>query len=339
MSCHNSLRLSAVAARGASFAGKGKLLCLMPICFIYCLFWLSPVQAEPGQGTLTINNQNCLDLINLRFEKKGEIFFVRLDLPPKAYDDIENPAVTIDIRADWGLMLDSFPAVPLDTVKHLTFCGEHQTCLILERAGRSPEHRQGRRQYLLPQNDARPVCMLSQFKPGMTMQDVCSLFSPDPPRDDNEAILTGLGFADMLWAARLTPAQSTPAAAEGHSILGHLELRRPLDAKDLHSLLQTLYRQGYAPWQAELPGLDMDFSEMTDVPLPRKKSLLEQALQHFMDVGKDEASIMLAPAEMLPSLADADMPQTDVQLFTLTLRQASRTLVVDVASYQGNSEK
>ena len=44
---------------------------------------------------------------------------------------------------------------------------------------------------------------------------------------------------------------------------------------------------------------------------------------------------MLAPAAMLPALADADAPQRDVQLFTLTLRQSSRTLVVDVAAYQG----
>ena len=43
---------------------------------------------------------------------------------------------------------------------------------------------------------------------------------------------------------------------------------------------------------------------------------------------------MLAPTEMLPKLADADAPSSDVQLFTITLRPASKNIVVDVAAYQ-----
>ena len=179
----------------------------------------------------------------------------------------------------------------------------------------------------------------------MTMQDVCALLTPDPPRDDNDAVLTGLGFADMLWAARLTPAQSHSADAAAQKIdeqssrLGHLELWQPLTPASLQKLLGTLYTQGYAPWQAELPGLDMDFSEMADLELSRQKSLLDQALRHFMEAGKGEATVMLAPAAMLPSLADADTPQSDVQLFTLILRQPSKMLVVDVAAYQGGNSK
>ena len=42
----------------------------------------------------------------------------------------------------------------------------------------------------------------------------------------------------------------------------------------------------------------------------------------------------LAADTMLPNLADADTPRQDVQLFTLTLRPASKNLVVDVAAYQ-----
>ena len=112
----------------------------------------------------------------------------------------------------------------------------------------------------------------------------------------------------------------------------------PVADRQLQALLQYLYSQGYAPWQAELLGIDMDFTDMADLGLERHKSLLEQALRHCMEAGTGEATVMLAPAAMLPLLADADAPQQDVQLFTLTVRQASRTLVVDVAAYQGGKQ-
>lgn len=79
----------------------------------------------------------------------------------------------------------------------------------------------------------------------------------------------------------------------------------------------------------------MNFTEMTDLDLVKQKNMLQKALDYFLAGGRGEATIMLAPAAMLPALANADAPQNDVQLFTLTLRQASRTLIVDVAAYQG----
>ena len=64
------------------------------------------------------------------------------------------------------------------------------------------------------------------------------------------------------------------------------------------------------------------------------RQMLQQILDYFLAAGQGEATIMLAPAAMLPNLADADTPRQDVQLFTLTLRPASKNLIVDVAAYQ-----
>ncbi|MDO5484625.1 MAG: peptidoglycan glycosyltransferase, partial [Desulfovibrionaceae bacterium] len=259
--------------------------CVLLIC-LACCFSLAPVtSAGAAPDILTIVNQSGLDLLNLRIEQGKEVSFIRLDMPPGAQDDIENPAAMVNIRADLGLMLDTFTGVQLKDRQRLVLCGEHPACLVLEGPGHPATHKKGQRRSLLPQGAAKPVCTLEQFRPGMTMQDVCALLTPDPPRDDNDAVLTGLGFADMLWAARLTPAQSHSADAAAQKIdeqssrLGHLELWQPLTPASLQKLLGTLYTQGYAPWQAELPGLDMDFSEMADLELSRQKSLLDQALR------------------------------------------------------------
>ena len=76
----------------------------------------------------------------------------------------------------------------------------------------------------------------------MTMNDVCSLLEPDPPRDDNDAVLTSLGFAGMVWAARLAPSQSSGGSGSlsGRDRLGHLELRQHLTDANLAALLRTL---------------------------------------------------------------------------------------------------
>ena len=258
-------------------------------------------------------------------------------MAPGARDDIENPGVTADLRVDTGLAFWFFKAVPLAQARRLTFCGDHTACLILEQKNNISRHINGNAQSLLPGELSRPVCTLDQFRPGMTMNDVCSLLEPDPPRDDNDAVLTSLGFAGMVWAARLAPSQSSGGSGSlsGRDRLGHLELRQHLTDANLAALLRTLYSQGYAPWQAELPGLDMNFTEMTDMDTAKQKDILQRALEYFLQSGRGEATLMLAPAAMLPALADADAPQRDVQLFTLTLRQSSRTLVVDVAAYQG----
>ena len=106
----------------------------------------------------------------------------------------------------------------------------------------------------------------------------------------------------------------------------------------LDKLMQSLYDQKYSPWQAELPGLDINFTQMPSMDLAKQKDMLRQVLEYFMAAGKGEATIMLAPTDILPKLADADAPSGDVQLFTITLRPASKNIVVDVAAYRESEE-
>lgn len=314
------------------------LLCAVS-CILVCL--ARPLPAADN-GNLTISNQTSKDLLNIRFGSGRNIHFVRLDMQPGGRDEIENPGGTVDLRLDLGLALWFFKAVPLGQARRLTFCGDHSACLILDlrsqQHNKASRHMNGTTQGLLPKADGKPVCTLDQFRPGMTMQDACGLLSPNSPRDDNDAVLTSLGFADMVWAARLSPGQPAGnggANSPGPDRLDHLELRQRLEPEYLEKLLTSLYAQGYSPWQAELPGLDMNFTEMGDLNPARQKDILQQALKYFLASGRGEATIMLAPAAMLPSLANADAPRSDVQLFTLTLRQGSKTLIVDVAAYQG----
>ena len=44
----------------------------------------------------------------------------------------------------------------------------------------------------------------------------------------------------------------------------------------------------------------------------KQKDILQRALEYFLQSGRGEATLMLAPAAMLPALADADAPQRDV---------------------------
>ncbi|WP_297047392.1 peptidoglycan glycosyltransferase [uncultured Desulfovibrio sp.] len=305
---------------------------------LLCLPALTATAAAPQ---LCISNQTRQDLLNIRFRSGASVFFLRLDMAPGQRDEVENPGGVADMRVDTGLALWSFRTVPVGEARRMTFCGDHAACMILELQDGIARHVNGTVRDLVPAAGSRPVCELAQFRPGMTMSDVCSLLNMDAPRDDNDAILEGLGFAGQLWAARLIPgaadADDGEAKATGREYLEHLELRRPLDQAGVEELLRVLYAQGYTPWQAEFPGLDMDFTEMQDLSTEKRQDALEQALRRFLRTGRGEANIMLAPMAELPALADADGPRADVQLFTLTLRPDSGTLLVDVAAYKGSS--
>ncbi|MDE7241109.1 peptidoglycan glycosyltransferase [Desulfovibrio sp.] len=304
------------------------------------LLWMAAHPARAAAPELSISNQTSQDLLNIRFHSGLKIFFLRLDMAPGQRDEVENPGGVADMRVDTGLEFWSFRDVPLGDARRMTFCGDHAACMILESRDGISRHVRGEVRELVPQPGSRPVCELDQFRPGMTMSDVCSLLRPDVPRDDNDALLEGLGFAGQLWAARLIPGGATAAGEDvkslGHEYLEHLELRRPLEKAALEQLLAELYARGLTPWQAEFPGLDMDFAEMPDLSVEKKRELLDQTLQRFLAQGRGEASFMLAPAAELPALADGDEPRTDVQIFTLTLRPASGVLLLDLAAYRGN---
>ena len=101
--------------------------------------------------------------------------------------------VAADLRVDTGLAFWFSKAVPLAQARRLTFCGDHTACLILEQKNNISRHINGNAQSLLPGELSRPVCTLDQFRPGMTMNDVCSLLEPDPP-GTTMTVLTSLGF-------------------------------------------------------------------------------------------------------------------------------------------------
>ena len=303
------------------------------------LLWPGAFAARAAAPEMSISNQTGHDLINIRFRSGPRVFFLRLDMAPGQRDEVENPGGVADMRVDTGLEFWSFRDVPLGETRSMTFCGQHEACMILESRAGATRHVRGEVRELVPRPGSRPVCELDQFRPGMTMSDVCSLLDPDAPRDDNDAVLEGLGFAGQLWAARLIPGGATPAGEDvkslGREYLEHLELRRPLEQDTLDRLLAELQARGLTPWQAEFPGLDMDFTEMPDLSAEKKRELLEQTLRRFLAAGKGEASFMLAPEAELPALADGDEPRSDVQIFTLTLRPASGVLLVDLAAYRG----
>ena len=315
--------------------------CNLPL-ILACLMlfsWSAASMAATPQN-LTIVNQTGEDLLNIHLQRGKVTQFMRLDMTPGNSEEIENPGGTAELRLDTGLALWTFSRVPLGQAKSLTFGPQPDALTVATGKGESLQFRAGMRS-LLPDENSGPVCALDQFRPGMRMKDVCALLDQSPPHDDNDAVLTSLGFAGMVWAARLLPGQvenGKPGIArtKGPDRLEHMELRRKLDAATLNKLLTTLYAQGYAPWQAELPGLDMNFVEMPKTDTAKHREILQQVLDYFMSAGQGEATIMLAPASMLPQLADADKPQSDVQLFTLTLRHSSKNLVVDVAAYQAS---
>lgn len=290
-------------------------------------FCAATVLNATEKGRLRIENQGETDILNILVKEKGREFFVRLDLAPKDSDEIENPEATVDMRVDCGFFFVHFENVPLKNTAALVFGAGSPENLVLDHADGKSNQLRGSLEHLVPQPGSKPVCELSSFTPGMTMADVCAIVPEKAPRDDNDAVLAGLGFAGMLWASRLYPGKD--------GMLEHLELRRPLNADDLRRLTDFLWRGNYVPWQAELPAMDVDFAEMSQKETAFQREFVDSALANFLQDGQGEAVIMFAPAGSLPLLADADAPPDDVQLFTLNLRPKSNLLLLDVAAYKG----
>lgn len=301
-----------------------------------------PLQAGP----LAIANHTVQEIINIRIDNPAGEIFLRLDLLPLASTTVENPDCRGDLRADTGLALWSFANIDLASATRLDFCSSHPVCLIVESAQGAIRHIDGSVTNLVPREDSGPSCELAAFHPAMSMQEVCSILPDSSPRDDNGAVLTSLGFAGMNWAARLIP--DSAGALTAKTLLEHLELRRKLDFADLEKLLGKLFRDGYTAWQAEFPGNYYDFNGANaaadeSLLLRRSQEFIQQQSgqahkNHASGERCAEASILLAPRAMLPALASSDEPVSDVQLFTLTLRPCTQTLLVDVAAY-GKQER
>ena len=321
-----------------------RLLIFLTLVFV-SLLASSPAFAArdtpEDEKSLTIRNESAEELLSIRFTVGNQANYARLDLLPGGEDQLLNPGGTADLRMDMGLYLWDFNKVRLAGVQSLTLCGEHHPCLLVRGLDGKISHVNGTEKSLLPAEDARPVCALSKFRPGMLMKDACALLEKDPLRDDGGAVLTSLGFADMVWAARLTPytpgddnVESFPVKAGGE-VLEHVELRQKLSDQRLDALLASLYNMGYRPWQAELPGLDMNFTEMPVADQKRQMEILHMALGMLMNAPRGDACIMMAPGDMLPDLI-SDTPRKDVQLFTITVRRPTATLIVDMTAYSAS---
>jgi len=321
-----------------------RLLVFLTLVFV-SLLASSPAFATrdtpEDEKSLTIRNESAEELLSIRFTVGNQANYARLDLLPGGEDQLLNPGGTADLRMDMGLYLWDFNKVRLASVQSLTLCGEHHPCLLVRGLDGKISHVNGTGKSLLPAEDARPVCALSKFRPGMLMKDACALLEKDPLRDDGGAVLTSLGFADMVWAARLTPytpgddnVEAFPVKAGGE-VLEHVELRQKLSDQRLDALLASLYNMGYRPWQAELPGLDMNFTEMPVADQKRQMEILHMALGMLMNAPRGDACIMMAPGDMLPDLI-SDTPRKDVQLFTITVRRPTATLIVDMTAYSAS---
>lgn len=301
----------------------------------------SPCFASP----LKILNSSNSDILNIQAAPSDgrEKFFMRLDLSPGASVEIDNPGREADLRVDTGLEFWTFKNINLGDAREIVLRQGDPAYMEIEESTGAKKRADCEAKKLVPQKGERPVCGLESFHPLMPMKDVCELLDPDTPVDDNGALLAGLGFAGMTWAARLAPARDE--SGRGETLLEHLELRRPFAGEDLSRLLAYLSKRGYAPWQAEFPGKDIDF----DGDIKARENALMNAIRSFLANKKKEprlnssdeepeASVMLAPADLLPALNDGDSPATDVQLFTINIRPASGVLMVDVAAYKANED-
>lgn len=308
------------------------LVALLAICALY--------DPSARAGVLRVANETAGELLNVLVEPEGKgekSFFMRLDLSPGAEEIAENPDCEANLRVDTGLELQYFKNIPLKSLTRVALCGKHGGCLELEKTNGEVVHENGTIKPLVPQKGDRPVCELDRFRPKMPMKEVCAILEPDLPTDDNNSLLTGLGFAGSAWAARLSPARD--GVVGGDTPLEYLELRGYLSENSVFAILNELYKRGYAPWEAEFPDANMDFANEKG-----SEARLAEAVKKFLAVKEippkanpedieREATLMLAPAKLLPSLASADSPPEDAQLFTIILKPVSGTLIVDVAAY------
>lgn len=314
---------------------RALFLAVVPVLAVASAAQSAPLRIANETG------QTILNILAQPAKKPG--FFMRLDLLPGAGDEVDNPNCKASLRADTGLQFWTFPVIDLGKAKKLAFCADHSICLVYEAKDGKTMHIAGKATELTPQKHDRPVCQLDSFHPSMPMKDVCAILPGEMARDDNGALLTGIGFAGMTWAARLVPAQNGPITES--SLLDHLELRRPLSAPDLIKLTDALCKKGYAPWQAEFPRLNLEFDPNADKE--KQKQLLLNAMQRFLANQSgishkhangekcEEASVIMAPAKMLPALEKAEEPKADVQIYTIYLRPCAKTLLLDVAAYRG----
>lgn len=329
-----------------------KLVTPVSLILLTFIYFLLPC-ANAFSKDLEIRNLTDYEILNIQVkpEKNKEAFFIRLDLLPGAAGKIENPDTIGDLRVDTGLAMEIFPKINLKKTLRLSFCMEHSPCIIIEEDNGALEHVKGERISLLPAAGAKPVCELNRFRPRMPMREVCSLLEKDNLTDDNGAWLTSLGFCGLVWAARMVPTQNGQKLET--AALEHMELRRPLSDNECSAIISTLFKQGYVPWQAEFPGLNIDFPQLPGKNVEERKTLLLDTLANFLAENpsnrrppqinnisdeESEAQILFVPAASLHDLANAEEPQNDAQVITMLVKPLTSTLILDITAYEGTKK-
>ena len=315
---------------------------ILPLALaLLCLpcFQVQP-QAGPDKpkSAVLISNRSRSDLVGVRFVQPQGVSLSKLDLAPGMEEELENPGGEAELRLDLGLELCTYRKVALDGLKTLTLCPDHRGCIVLKGEAGAPAHLAGECASLLPQPGETPVCALDKFRPGMTMRDACGLISA-AYRADDSAYVTSLGYAGLVWSARLYAGGSQAGGDATSERLEDIELRQTLTPEHLAAVRAELARQDFVPWQATLPGMEIDFADMGYAGPGDREALLKACLDLFLKSGKGEASVMFAPRALLPELATADAPREDVYLFTLMLRRDSGTLLLDMAAYTGEEPR
>lgn len=307
-------------------------------CAVLAVFVLAgPAMAapDPDGDTLLITNHSHNDLVGVRFIQGKNISHSRLDLAPGNDEELEKPAGSAEIRLDLGLSMCSWPKVNLDEIRSITLCPDHENCIILTDQNGNSRHETGDCRSLLPPPGSAPVCALDKFRPRMTMRDACGLINTSYTSDDR-ALISTLGYAGLVWNARLYAGSGKNDSDITREQLEDIELRQKLTNENLKAVQDTLSAQNYIPWQATFPGVDMDFTEMHNLGKKDQADLLAICVDTFLKSGRGEASILYAPKDSLPDITTSDALRKDVQIFTLMLRRDSGTLILDMAAYTGD---
>ena len=85
------------------------------------------------------------------------------------------------------------------------------------------------------------------------MRDACGLINTSYTSDDR-ALISTLGYAGLVWNARLYAGNGRNDSDITKEQLEDIELRQKLTDENLKAVQDTLARQNYTPWQATFPG-------------------------------------------------------------------------------------
>ncbi len=284
------------------------------------------------QATLIVHNKSHYELVALRITSADTTGFARLDLNPDDEDELENPGGTAAVSIDLGLYLGTWKDIPLDNAQKLTLSGDRgEFLLVQDQAGNETSYK-GDLKSLLPEKDARPACSLDGFHTGMTMKQVCGLLENKNEMED-EILLASMGFANTVWSARLFASKDKNGNADD-AVLEGVELRQKLTRETLLAVMSDIAKRNhYVPWQASLPGMELTFSDMAGYDDKDKEAILSCALDAYLAHCHGNISVQYVPADVMQKLVNAEVPDKDIQIYTISTHGASQTLIVEMTAY------